>query len=185
MDQRLNDYLAKVEKYLKPMAVSERVDIVKEIKSEMLELQSEGKTPQEILERLGDAKTLARAYLGESIAKGRGFSWRRLSAVIAFYSMAGAVGVCVLPVTSICAVAFLLSGALCPLAGVVKLVGALLGFEMPYIGIQLGGYSAGPGLTLVLSVVIGAVVMAAGWLLWKLTVWLIRSMALGHKKLAR
>lgn len=185
MDQRLNDYLAKVEKYLKPMAVSERVDIVKEIKSEMLELQSEGKTPQEILERLGDAKTLARAYLGESIAKGRGFSWRRLSAVIAFYSMAGAVGVCVLPVTSICAVAFLLSGALCPLVGVVKLVGALLGFEMPYIGIQLGGYSAGPGLTLVLSVVIGAVVMAAGWLLWKLTVWLIRSMALGHKKLAR
>lgn len=185
MDKTLNDYLERVEKYLKPMAVSERVDIVKEIKSEMLELQNEGKTPQEILERLGNAKELARAYLGESIAKGRGFSWRRLSAVIAFYSMAGAVGVCVLPVTSICAAAFLLSGALCPLAGVVKFVGALLGFEMPYIGIQLGSYSAGPGLVLVLSVVMGAVVMAAGWLLWKLTVWMIRSMALGHKKLAR
>lgn len=185
MDKTLNDYLELVEKYLKPMAVSERVDIVKEIKSEMLELQNEGKTPQEILERLGNAKELARAYLGESIAKGRGFSWRRLSAVIAFYSMAGAVGVCVLPVTSICAAAFLLSGALCPLAGVVKFVGALLGFEMPYIGIQLGSYSAGPGLVLVLSVVMGAVVMAAGWLLWKLTVWMIRSMALGHKKLAR
>lgn len=185
MDKTLNDYLERVEKYLKPMAVSERVDIVKEIKSEMLELQNEGKTPQEILERLGNAKELARAYLGESIAKGRGFSWRRLSAVIAFYSMAGAVGVCVLPVTSICAAAFLLSGALCPLAGVVKFVGALLGFEMPYIGIQLGSYSAGPGLVLVLSVVMGAVIMAAGWLLWKLTVWLIRSMALGHKKLAR
>lgn len=185
MDKTLNDYLERVEKYLKPMAVSERVDIVKEIKSEMLELQNEGKTPQEILERLGNAKELARAYLGESIAKGRGFSWRRLSAVIAFYSMAGAVGVCVLPVTSICAAAFLLSGALCPLAGVVKFVGALLGFEMPYIGIQLGSYSAGPGLVLVLSVVMGAVIMAAGWLLWKLTVWMIRSMALGHKKLAR
>lgn len=185
MDKTLNDYLERVEKYLKPMAVSERVDIVKEIKSEMLELQNEGKTPQEILERLGNAKELARAYLGESIAKGRGFSWRRLSAVIAFYSMAGAVGVCVLPVTSICAAAFLLSGALCPLAGVVKFVGALLGFEMPYIGIQLGSYSAGPGLVLVLSVVIGAIMMAAGWLLWKLTVWMIRSMALGHKKLAR
>ena len=117
MDAVLNEYLEQVERYLKPMAVSERVDIVKEIKSEMLELQGEGKTPQEILERLGDARELARAYLGESIAKGRGFSWRRLSAVIAFYSMAGAVGVCVLPVTSICAVAFLLSGAVCPLAG--------------------------------------------------------------------
>ena len=185
MEKSLNDYLARVEKYLKPMAVSERVDIVKEIKSEMQELQNEGKPPQEILERLGDARELARAYLGESIAKGRGFSWRRFTAVIAFYSMAGAVGVCVLPVTSICAVAFLLSGALCPLAGVVKFVGALLGFEMPYIGIQLGSDSAGPGLVLVLSVVIGAVIMAAGWLLWKLTVWMIRSMAQGHKKLAR
>ena len=185
MDAVLNEYLEQVERYLKPMAVSERVDIVKEIKSEILELQGEGKTPQEILARLGDARELARAYLGESIAKGRGFSWRRLSAVIAFYSMAGAVGVCVLPVTSICAVAFLLSGAVCPLAGVVKFVGALMGFEMPYIGIALGSYYAGPGLVLVLSVVIGAVMMAAGWLLWKLTVWMIRTMSLGHKKLAR
>ena len=40
-------------------------------------------------------------------------------------------------------------------------------------------------VVLVLSVVMGAVIMAAGWLLWKLTVWMIRSMALGHKKLAR
>ena len=62
MDKTLNDYLTRIEKYLKPMTVSERVDIVKEIKSEMLELQNEGKTPQEILERLGDAKELARAY---------------------------------------------------------------------------------------------------------------------------
>lgn len=185
MDKKLNDYLAKIERYLKPMAVLERVDVVKEIQSEMLELQGEGKTPEEILERLEDPKVLARAYLGESIAKGRGFSWRRLSAVIAFYSLAGAVGVCVLPVTSICAAAFLLSGALCPLAGVVKFVGALLGFEMPYIGIAMGSYSAGPGLVLVLSIVIGAVMMAAGWLLWKLTVWMIRSVAVGHRKLAR
>ena len=39
MEKVLNDYLEKIEKYLKPLPVSERVDIVKEIKSEMLELQ--------------------------------------------------------------------------------------------------------------------------------------------------
>ena len=33
MEKILNDYLEKIEKYLKPLPVSERVDIVKEIKS--------------------------------------------------------------------------------------------------------------------------------------------------------
>ena len=32
MEKKLNDYLDKVEKYLKPLPISERVDIVKEIK---------------------------------------------------------------------------------------------------------------------------------------------------------
>ena len=45
MEKILNDYLEKVEKYLKPLPVSERVDIVKEIKSEILELQGNGKAP--------------------------------------------------------------------------------------------------------------------------------------------
>ena len=37
LEKSLNEYLEKIEKYLKPLIVSERVDIVKEIKSEMLE----------------------------------------------------------------------------------------------------------------------------------------------------
>lgn len=40
LEKSLNEYLEKIEKYLKPLIVSERVDIVKEIKSEMLELQA-------------------------------------------------------------------------------------------------------------------------------------------------
>lgn len=44
MEKSLNDYLEKIEKNLKPLPVSERVDIVKEIKSEILELQGDGKT---------------------------------------------------------------------------------------------------------------------------------------------
>ena len=34
LEKSLNEYLEKIEKYLKPLIVSERVDIVKEIKSE-------------------------------------------------------------------------------------------------------------------------------------------------------
>jgi len=42
MDKIMNDYLEKIEKYLKSMSDSERLDIVKEIKSVMLELQNNG-----------------------------------------------------------------------------------------------------------------------------------------------
>lgn len=55
MEKLLNDYLARVERYLKPLSASDRVDIVKEIKSEMLELLGAGVAPEQIVERLGDA----------------------------------------------------------------------------------------------------------------------------------
>lgn len=45
MEKLLNDYLARVERYLKPLSASDRVDIVKEIKSEMLELLGGGSGP--------------------------------------------------------------------------------------------------------------------------------------------
>ena len=69
MEKILNEYLEKMEKNLKPVAVSERVDIIKEIKSEMQELQSAGIPAEQIIERLGDPKDLAKAYLGDLLSK--------------------------------------------------------------------------------------------------------------------
>ena len=142
LEKSLNEYLEKIEKYLKPMIVSERVDIVKEIKSEMLELQNNGISTEQIIDRLGNPKELAKAYLGEAIAKNNGFSWRRLSAVIAFYSLAGIGDMFVLPITSICGIAFMVSGVLCPIAGIIKLVAHLMGYEIAEIGISIGTFSA-------------------------------------------
>ena len=182
LDKKLNDYLEKVEKYLKPMAVSERVDIVREIKSEMLELQSQGTGTEQILQRLGDPRALAKAYLGACIARSP-FGWRKLSAVIAFYSLAGSVGMIVLPVTGICGAAFMLSGVLCAIAGVVKFGAHLMGFELDAIGIHMGPVSVSAAAFLPLAVLIGAVLFAAGWLLWKLTLRIIRSLSRCKKKL--
>lgn len=52
MEKVLNEYLEKMEKYLRPIAVSERVDIIKEIKSEMQELQNNDIPAEQIIERL-------------------------------------------------------------------------------------------------------------------------------------
>lgn len=183
MENILNDYLEKIEKYLKPLIVSERVDIVKEIKSEMLELQANGISSEQIVERLGNPKDLAKAYLGESIEKSRGFNWRRLSAVIAFYSLAGIGGMFVLPITSICGIALMVSGLLCPIAGIIKLVAHLMGYEMEEIGLSIGTFSANAIIFLPISILIGAVIFIIGWLLWKLTIMIVRSISKGKKKL--
>ena len=53
MDSSLSLYLDKVDRYLKPMPASERADIINEIKSEMMELETKVKlSPEQIIERL-------------------------------------------------------------------------------------------------------------------------------------
>ena len=185
MEKALNEYLEKIEKYLKPLVASERVDIVKEIKSEMLELQGKGVSPTQIIERLGNPKELAKAYLGEAIASSNGFNWHRLSTVIAFYSLAGIGGMFVLPFTSICGIAFMLSGVFSPIAGIIKFAAHLLGYEIDEIGFTIGAYSANAIVFLPISILMGVALFMIGWLLWKLTIIISKVMSKGKKKLAQ
>ncbi|MCI9257518.1 DUF1700 domain-containing protein [Acutalibacter sp.] len=177
MTMETSQYLERIERYLRPLPVAERVDIVAEIKSEMLELEAAGMPPQEIAARLGTPEELARGYLGEAIVKSPRFSLRKLGAVAAFYSLAGAAWLFILPVTSICGVSFMLCGPLAALAGIVKFGAHLLGFEMPWVVFQIGGYTLGPALALVCSVIVGALLFVAGRLLWSLTVAIVRRIA--------
>lgn len=117
MEKILNNYLEKLEKNLKPMPVSERVDIVKEIKREILELQSDRKTSEEIIGRLGNSKELAKAYLGDSIAKSSSFSWNSVLAICAYYSLASLSGLIVIPVLVICAPIFNVCAIATPILG--------------------------------------------------------------------
>jgi uncharacterized membrane protein len=174
MEKSLNDYLGKIEKCLKPLPASERVDIVKEIKSEILELQGEGKTAEEIVERLGKPDKLAKAYLSDLITKETSFSWSRVLAICAYYSVAGLSGVIVIPLLGICAPAFFLSGILCPIFGAAKLI--MTGFGMPDANlIEIAGID-NPFLAFVASIIMGVLLCLAGWGCWKLLVYYIKGM---------
>ncbi len=183
MDKTLNGYLEKIEKYLRPVALSERMDILKEIRSEMQELQENGVSPEQILERLGDPKELARAYLGECIAKDKGFRWRKLWAVVSFYSLAGMAGMLILPVTSLCGIAFMLSGILCPILGIIRFAAHRMGFEIPVIQVTLGSYTASAIELLPISIVVGVVLFVLGKLLLDLTITMIRAFSSGKRNL--
>ena len=155
MEKILNDYLEKVEKYLKPLPVSERVDIVKEIKSEILELQGNGKAAGEIIERLGNPKELAKAYLGDLIAKSNTFNWNRVLAICAYYSLASLSGLFVIPVLAICAPVFIVCAIATPILGAVKLIDALLNLGIPYASyIGISGIE-NPAIVFILSIVMG------------------------------
>ena len=77
MNQSLEKYLTTVDRHLKPLPVSERADIVKEIKSTMLEMESEQMSSKQILDRLGSPKDLAKAYLKDLLVKEKRCSVKR------------------------------------------------------------------------------------------------------------
>ena len=197
MDQKLEEYLEKVEKYLKPLPVSERVDIVQEIKSGMTEQSNSGRSPEEILGRLGDARELARAYLsqvitGEGDRKGPArlglwSGWRRICALAAFYSLAGLGGMFLLPFTSVLGLSLMFCGLVAPVAGAVKFAGELAGFQIPgvMLEIELAGfhYQAEGIWMLLYSILMGVVLFLAGKLLWALTLKLVRIFGRAKQKM--
>ncbi|AJS58537.1 DUF1700 domain-containing protein [Paenibacillus sp. IHBB 10380] len=185
MDKIMNDYLVKIEKYLKSMSDSERIDIVKEIKSVMLELQNNGVSSEQIIERLGNPKELAKAYLGEAISKNSKFSWRKFGAVFAFCSsFAGVSGMFLLPFISTLSIALMISGVIAPIGGIIKFVGYLMGYDIAGITIEIGAFTANrPMEFLPISIVMGVLMFWLGRVLWKLTIKYIHAVSQKIKKM--
>lgn len=183
MNTVLEKYLEQIEKYLKVMPISERTDIIKEIKSEMQELELQNIPPEKIIGRLGDAKELAKAYLGDSIAKDSKFNWRKLSALFVFYSMAGLSGMFVIPMAGVLSIGLMISGALAPLAGILKFIGFLFGFQMPYVMFRFGSYEAAPPAALFFSILMGALFLIAGKALWNFMLAYIQKVSKRHREL--
>lgn len=180
MDNSLNAYLDKVDRYLRPMSASERADIINEIKSEMAELEMVGHlSPEQITERLGRPKELAGAYLGKSISENTKFSFKKLCAVVAFYSFAGAGSLFVLPFTSVLGIGLMLCGVVAPVSGLIKLLGHIVGIEVPWVSFQFGTYTPNPYLTFLLSVIMGILLGGVGMGLWKFTIKFIHIISKG------
>lgn len=172
MEKVLDEYLEKMEKYLKPVSASDRVDIIKEIKSEMQELQNNDMSAEQIIERLGNPKDLAKAYLGDLLSKEHRFSWNRVLIICAFYSLVGISGIVVIPCLAVIAPTFILCGILCPILAAVKLVDNLFALGIPYaenIGIFLGGIvTFDPIIEFFIALAIGTLLCWSGRGAWRL-----------------
>lgn len=176
-------YLDTVDRCLKPLPASERADIVREIKSSILEMEQEKLKEEQILKRLGSPKELARAYLGDMIAKEKKFSWSRVLTVCAFYGLAGFSGMFVIPMLGIIAPAFILCAIIAPIAGLVKFACSLFGYDVPYIMFQFGEITLSPAFGFLYSILAGAVLFFLGKGAWQLLLHYMKAVGKTKKNL--
>lgn len=183
MDKEMKEYLQSVDKCLRPMTAPERSDILREIESEMLELQHSGMTTQQVLERLGPPKALAKAYLRDLLTKNHDLRWSRILMTFAYCGLVGFSGIFVIPALGITAPTLMLCGIVSPIAGLVKLIAYLFGKDVPYIMFQFGDITLSPWAAFPASAVLGLLLFFLGRGAWKLLLWYMRTAARSAKLL--
>lgn len=171
----LEKYLSQVDRYLKYMPVSEKTDILSELKSSFFERMENGQTDDEIIAEMGSPKLLAADYLGDSIVKERSFSFKRFMMALGFYSLAATAWVAVIPTLAVLAASFFFSCGVSVLAGFMGLLKGV--FHVPVIdnmrfvffAYELTGLPA-----LMLGLILAVLFFVLGVLCWKGTVGMVR-----------
>ena len=60
-------------------------------------------------------------------------------------------------------------GAVCPIAALIKLIAAILGFDVPISLFDIGNFHIPLAVGFILAVILGLLLLFAGKYLWKLT----------------
>lgn len=169
MGRELDNYLLAVEKYLRSMPVSERIDVVKELKSYIEELlNKDNKTPLEIINQLGSPKELAKGYLSDVISKNSTYSLQKFMMIVSFYGLTGLSGMFLLPCGAVLSIGLLLSGIIAPIAGAIKAVGFIFDFDVPFVVFQFGNITLHPLLGFLLSIQMGFLFIISARAIWRL-----------------
>lgn len=171
MNGEFDKYLNEVDKHLKPLPLPERMDIIKEIRSQIIELETMRNTPEEILSRFGSPKNLAKAYLSNLIIEKKSLSLNTILALCAYYTLVGFTGVIILPILIVCSSVFSVCGIVTPILAFIKMLNSLLNLGLPltdHVEISAGVFPLNPILEFLLSLPLSALLVALGWGCWKL-----------------
>ncbi|HGI1898424.1 TPA: DUF1700 domain-containing protein [Streptococcus agalactiae] len=173
--EQLEKYLSKVDYYLKYMPVTEKTDILSELKSTFFERIKNGQSEESIIAELGTPKELAMSYMGESIIKKRGFSFKRFMMVIGFYSIASMAWISIIPTLAVLSVSFFFSSAVSVLAGVMGLLKGIIhisiidNLKFMFFIYELKGIPA-----FLVGLILAIIFIGLGVLCWKGTVYIIK-----------
>ena len=85
LNYKLESYLKKVDDQLNFIPVSDKADILSELKNTFYERLLDGQTEEEILNEMESPRELALSYMSESITKDQKFTWRKSLKVFTVY----------------------------------------------------------------------------------------------------
>jgi uncharacterized membrane protein len=143
-------YVTRFDTSLDKLNCPDRDEIVDEIRNHIAESRGAGKPLETILEALGPADELARAYAAELLLNPRRGAIRRLAAITAFVAAAGIATVIVVGALGSVGIGFSVSGI------AMLLIGILEATDIHLPGVRTNGISP------IWDIVLGPVVIAIG-----------------------
>ena len=171
----LEKYLYQVDRRLKHMSVTEKTDILSELKNSFYERKKNGQTEDEIIAEMESPKSLAMSYLGESITRYDSFSWKNFMMVLGFYSYASLVGAIIIPILAVLAVAFFFSSGISILAGVLGMLKGVVHIPLVEdLRFMVFTYELKGLPALLFGLILAIIFMVVGILFWKGTVAMVR-----------
>ncbi|WP_311370665.1 HAAS signaling domain-containing protein [Anaerococcus hydrogenalis] len=171
INDNLEKYLSQVDKNLKYMSISEKTDILSELKNSFYERLNNGQSSEYIISQMESPKDLAFSYMGDSIVKSKDFSFKNLFMAIGFYSYASLAWISLIPTLAILSISFFFSSGISVLAGVMGLFKGIIHIkpidEMKFIffGFELKGF-----LALIAGLILALLFFIIGILFWKSTI---------------
>ncbi|MFD0710742.1 DUF1700 domain-containing protein [Paenibacillus sp. GCM10027626] len=163
MSPQGKDYLAKLYEMLHQLPEEERLDAVREIESHIIDGTLSGQHEAAILARLGDPRTLAKAYRNEyMIEHHSGRSFKDVLAMISFYCTTGLLSVMVIPVLAVVAYGFGFCATLIVIAGIIRT------FGVTWINMNLGpGLEVPTEWSMLYALPIGGIVGGIAFVSWR------------------
>jgi uncharacterized membrane protein len=182
MDDAAERYLDELRRNLRPLPEDERSDAVREIESHIAEGQADGRPTAAVLAGLGDAKTLARAYVADYHLRvprdGPLGSVAHFVLSSAFVSGTGVLSLFVVPMLALLT---FLAGLL---AVVTPVLGVLRTFGVPGIVMgDSGGWQVPTLWSFPASLVFAAAFAVLAWAGYKLLRGYLRLVLAGYRKL--
>lgn len=179
----LEKYLTHVDRYLRYLPISEKTDILSELKSSFYERLISGQSSEEIIAKMPSAKDLAGNYIDDAFVKTNKLSFKTLCKYILFFSYSSLIWLALIPALFTLAIGLFLSGILSFVAGIMGLLKGFINIsfldkiKFIFVYYELKGISA-----LFVGILFAIVFTILGILTWRGTLAIIRY--LQNKKLS-
>lgn len=168
LNYKLESYLKKVDNQLNFIPVSDKADILSELKNTFYERLLDGQTEEEILNEMESPRELALSYMSESITKDQKFTWRRSLKVFTVCSAMFFSSISIIPTLAALSFGFFISSGLCILVGVIGLLRGVFSISLFYelkfqfFSHELEGFPA-----LITGLILAVIFGLLGMVCWK------------------